>query len=49
VGLNRDSEYFPEISAGKQRFSIRFMLPQDEKRPTQSNDDLDFQLICCAL
>ena len=49
VGLNNDSEYFPEISAGKQRFSIRFMLQQDEKRPVQSSDDLNFQLICCAL
>lgn len=49
VGLNGDSEYFPEISAGKQRFSIRFMLPQDGKRPVQSSDDINFQLICCAL
>ena len=49
VGLPQDSEYFPEISAGKQRFSIRFMLPQDENRPIQSSDDINFQLICCAL
>ena len=49
VGLNNDSEYFPEISAGKQRFSIRFMLQQDGKRPIQSSDDINFQLICCAL
>ena len=49
VGLNKDSRYFPEISAGKQRFSIRFMLPQDGQRPVQSADDFNFQLICCAL
>ena len=49
VGLNRDSEYFPEISAGKQRFSIRFMLSQDERRPVQSSDDINFQLVCCSL
>ncbi len=49
VGLNRDSEYFPEISAGKQRFSIRFMLPQEENRPVQSSDNINFQLVCCAL
>ena len=49
VGLNRSSEYFPEISAGKQRFSIRFMLPKDGERPVQSNDDINFQLVCCAL
>ena len=49
VGLPQDSECFPEISAGKQRFSIRFMLSQDENRPIQSTDDMNFQLICCAL
>jgi cell division protein ZapD len=49
VGLTNDSEFFPEISAGKQRFSIRFMLPQDGERPTQSADDINFQLVCCAL
>ncbi len=49
VGLSSDSGYFPEISAGKQRFSIRFMLPQDENRPVQSSDDINFQLICSAL
>jgi cell division protein ZapD len=49
VGLPRESEYFPEISAGKQRFSIRFMLSQDESRAIQSADDINFQLICCAL
>jgi cell division protein ZapD len=49
VGLNRDSEYFTEISAGKQRFSIRFMLPQDDKRAIQSSDNINFLLVCCAL
>ena len=49
VGLPQDSEYYPEISAGKQRFSIRFMLQQNGDRATQSVDDIDFQLICCAL
>lgn len=49
VGLNQDSEYFPEISAGKQRFSVRFMLQQDKSRPVQYMNDLDFQLMCCAL
>lgn len=49
VGLNNDDGYFPEISAGKQRFSIRFMLPQNAERPIQSSEDITFQLICCAL
>ena len=49
VGLPQDSEYYPEISAGKQRFSIRFMLQQDSERAIQAEDDIGFQLICCAL
>lgn len=49
VGLPQDSEYFPEISAGKQRFSIRFMLQQDGGRAIQAVDDVTFQLICCSL
>lgn len=49
VGLPHDAEYYPEISAGKQRFSIRFMLQQNGERAVQSSDDIDFQLICCAL
>ena len=49
VGVSQDDEYFPEISAGKQRFSIRFMLPQDSERAIQSSEDIKFQLICCAL
>lgn len=49
VGLDRSSEYYPEISAGKQRFSIRFMLQQDGERAIQSDEDFNFQLTCCAL
>ena len=49
VGLPQDSEYYPEISAGKQRFSVRFMLQQNSERAVQADDDVDFQLICCAL
>lgn len=49
VGLMQAADYFPEISAGKQRFSIRFMIPQDGERPVQSTDDFNFQLVCCAL
>ena len=49
VGLPHDSEYFPEISAGKQRFSIRFMLQQNGERAIQTVDDINCQLICCSL
>ncbi|NNE37259.1 MAG: cell division protein ZapD [Gammaproteobacteria bacterium] len=48
--LPHDSLYFPEISAGKHRFTIRFMV-QDEtaERPVQAESDLEFQLHCCIL
>ena len=43
-----NANYYAEISAGKQRFSIRFMLPHLRERATQHNDDIPFQLCCCA-
>ena len=49
VGLTEDDHVFPEISAGKQRFSIRFLIPQGNQRPVQTKDDIPFQLSCCAL
>ncbi len=46
--LDNDVNYFPEISAGKHRFSIRFMTQEIfENRPQQIKQDVDFQLICC--
>ena len=49
VGIENTLDCFPEISGGKQRFSIRFMQPQDSKRPVQSQEDIEFLLVCCAL
>lgn len=40
---------FAEISGGRHRFSIRFMQPSvDENRPSQTHDDIEFLLTCCA-
>jgi cell division protein ZapD len=49
VGLPRKQNYFAEISGGKHRFTIRFMTVNATERPTQSNDEIDFQLTCCIL
>ncbi len=49
VGLDKQQHCFPEISGGKQRFSIRFMHPQGEQRPVQVTDNIDFELTPCAL
>ena len=50
VILPVDAEYFAEISAGKHRYTIRFMqqLSYDE-RPVQTSENIEFMLACCAL
>jgi len=41
---------YPEISAGKHRFSIRFMVnPNPYTRPEQFVEDVDFRLRICAV
>lgn len=49
VGLPRSQPYFAEISGGKHRFTIRFMIATASDRPSQSDDDVHFQLTCCML
>jgi cell division protein ZapD len=41
---------FPEISAGRHRYTVRFMAQRDvNSRPVQSTADTRFQLQCCTL
>ena len=41
---------FPEISAGRHRFTIRFMeQPSTSGRPTQTDENVNFELHCCIL
>jgi cell division protein ZapD len=50
ITLPGDSSYYPEISAGKHRFTVRFMEQQDTSaRPIQTDSDLEFKLHCCTL
>lgn len=50
VALPRDSDFFPEISGGKHRFTVRFLeQPQTRERPTQTSSDVFFELHCCIL
>ncbi len=45
-----NSDYYPEISAGKHRFSIRFMSNKDPAdRPEQCHEDISFKLNMCAI
>ncbi len=49
VSIASESPFFAEISAGKQRFTVRFMQPRSTERALQANEDIEFQLSCCAL
>lgn len=50
VLLPSASSYYPEISGGKHRFTIRFMEESDtDTRPVQTRNDVDFELHCCIL
>ncbi len=40
---------FPEISAGKHRFTVRFMQPMGTGRPVQTDDNVEFSLACCVI
>jgi len=41
---------YPEISAGRHRFTVRFMTQRDvNTRPAQTAADVPFQLQCCTL
>ena len=50
VGLLDDMRCFPEISAGKHRFTVRFMQPTTTNdRPSQTESDVEFDLHCCVI
>lgn len=49
VRIPIDTPYFAEISGGKHRISVRFLQSQDSDRPVQAQEDMSFNLSCCAL
>ena len=50
ISLPQGSDYFPEISGGKHRFTVRFLhQPSTGSRPVQSSDDVVFGLMCCNM
>lgn len=50
VSVDRDLGVYPEISAGRQRFTVRFFAPGDFRgRPAPASTDVEFRLCCCAL
>jgi cell division protein ZapD len=50
VAVAAEQECYPEISAGRQRFTVRFLDPGDfHDRPKIVTRDVPFQLSCCAI
>lgn len=50
ISIPQDSLCYPEISAGKHRFSVRFMKNDDPAlRPEQCKEDVTFKLKMCAI
>jgi cell division protein ZapD len=50
ITLPCDAVYYPEISAGKHRFSVRFMMNDDPAmRPEQCKKDVSFRLQMCSI
>ncbi|MDH5611633.1 MAG: cell division protein ZapD [Gammaproteobacteria bacterium] len=50
ISIVANSNYYPEISAGKHRFSIRFMSNEDpSSRPEQYNENINFKLNLCTI
>jgi cell division protein ZapD len=50
VQIAGDADVYPEISAGRHRFSFRFMTLEDvNRRNVQTQRDIAFRLQCCSL
>ena len=50
VILPSETNVFPEISGGRHRFSIRFMIQPDlNNKAIPSHDDIAFKLVCCVI
>ena len=50
ISIDAAKNIYPEISAGKHRYSVRFLEPQsDEKMPGQVKNNVEFLLSRCSL
>lgn len=49
VQIPSDVSYFPEVSGGKHRFTVRFMAFDINQRPQQVHEPVAFGLSCCAM
>lgn len=49
VSFDDELNLYPEISAGKHRLSIRYFSPNANERPSQTSNDVPFQLNYCCI
>lgn len=49
VAIPTKETLFPEISAGRHRMSVRFVIPDYDNRPKQTPNDIPFQLTLCRI
>lgn len=50
VVMPPEAKYYPEISGGRHRFTVRFMeQPSTSNRAVQTEDNVEFELHCCIL
>ncbi|MCV6638256.1 cell division protein ZapD [Candidatus Albibeggiatoa sp. nov. NOAA] len=50
INMPPEQVYYPEISGGKQRFTVRFYEQENlANRPTQTEQDIQFELSCCMI
>ena len=49
IRLPQHSAYYPEVSAGKHRFTVHFMEFDLNQRARQTSEDISFSLSCCAM
>ena len=50
VAVSADAPWYPEISAGRHRFTVRFMCPGEaQARPAQTQEDVVFNLLRCVI
>lgn len=49
VSVPASSPFYPEISGGRHRFTVRFLLPRGFDRPVQTDQDVPFNLAVCGL
>ena len=50
IALPASSPFYPEVSAGKHRFTVRFLEPVDfDQKPKQTKEDVNFEMACCII